>query len=1491
MCVQFHEQRLKACLLKRHTFQQCFQPESRPFYPRKRSAQNDAQNGLASAPTKQSRIEGADDEPEMKVEQLQQEGGNSSSSESQDELPIHFKQQDEAVRGHRACASGSGQCTKGSLTTYIIADGEDIVSSSGMEPDTGNDITFSLTSESATGTCGRHTPLQIGSLSTGVVSSRGQPPSQSSSQSSDGPTVHGAPSTSVKQESHLGEEAFAYALGRMHTDFKMPSTENDHHGNEAAAGCGAAVAVKHEAEDPRAGRLDVAVLGSDCAHSLSQGDKQQDASLPRYAGSPPLSQIRVESLQQQFEESFGIQSNLSLQLPDPHPVRLFAKSQRQLRPEVVENFLLDTPLHQPHAVGFEPQQNPEESGEGQSASSVLRHLLTRPYGRMDPVHESSLASITLTGDCADDPAQPVDEDDSQSSGQHGHTGPKHKMVASAALASQRHTENFLITVEDDCSGQDCHGQSVAFLSQAEDAAAEDNPKPFIKQEPDENVEDFSQAHDNSSLMESDRTSVRNSSSLPENTYHMFSGLKKQSHQSLPQSSATSSVSGQKDAEQEAPSSPGSHSRMSVPAMLPAEKLKSYSNMSLRDILTMRTEVEESLAGGVPVEEGEVVWECGFCHFADHDKWVVLAHRRQQHTRHMAQSGLPDQEADPWARSSGEEEEGSGRLPGDTAGVSARLADQPSASRDYGKADPLSASRDYGKADPLYSLSRPPPPLKYGPSVSQEVQVAPRSSRARGFRHDDDFEYLSEDSLESESGTEPEDLKDKNYIPPKSLALQEVISSEDEGETAAKKVSSATKRRRGRPAGVKNVYKRKATQSQEKKEKREESVDWIKQPEELYHCPFCHHPPASVQVLKNHIRRVNDTKHMLIARRVALPVALRYICPGDNCNDPFPDGQSYLSHVLQCQGHVLDSQESSIRSSAHNALEKVDRVAGFLNCPVSNCYFVSYFRDLMHVHLNSHVQQVRFSQMLLFRSICSAMAKTYAGVSGFDRYVCYCCNTILMDLPWVVRHVQGDHRGRVRGVLHVIQKVERKSRGIMVAVQCLKCLQRVPSLDKWFTHQCQPVSRETGDEAGTSTPAETASGTASVAVAAYEPEPCVPPFEEWLWRTQSSAVKVSAKPAPASNLQAASSSQGQGQLPLIRSILLAQPTSGVGPSSEDKTKLQSCLGEQRNTQERENLEKDDSDDDDDVLPVVLCDDCQKFVPEVDWKQHECFIKTVKGVPDPGNAAAQLRCSSATKDAPPECPPASRTKLLSVLTTHHQSDFPSVISVAATSASTPVTVVTSTPFPTSTHARSSSTHPSLVSLLTKKSSSSSGQPPGSQPANPESRGPSASQPPRGDSGMIRSLLTRSLLEVSVGKDLQEESSLPVVPDRRHGGLSSVDTPSPQPRETQSVSVSPSERWRRGAGESPSAAFRLQTLAGESPSAAFRLQTLAGESPSAAFRLQTLAGEVTESASGGTTSPGASSGSGPAPLVSFLRQQGDRVMQVLGNIFDDQDDASLL
>ena len=1501
MCVQFHEQRLKGCQLNLQTFQQCFQPQSLLLQCRKRPSQNnDAQDGQAPGPAKQSRRESSEDNVELKVEQRDQEGGNSSSSESQDELPVHFQSLESAGRGPQGSAPNPGQPAKSGLTTYIIADGEDIVSSSGMGPDTGTDATLPVSSELAAAISGPRAPSRSGSLGTGTVAQRAsqdQPPSQTRSLSAKVPSsLPGlAPSTAVKQELDLGDEDFAHALGREPAEFRQPDAENDRHGDEVSAdggggGGGGGVAVKQEVvEDP------------------CQGDKQQHASsLPRSAASPPLSRIRVESLQRQFEESFGIQGGASapgLQPPGPHPVRLFAKTHSQSLPELVENFLLDSPLSQ---AGFEPQQqSPEGSGEGPSTSSVLRHLLTRPYGQAKSAAQESSpvppraggAGAGAGGDPGDGgPLQPVDEDDSQSSGSDRQTGHRQKRGTSA---SQRHTENFLLTAGGDCGGvgQDGRGQSMAPFSHAggntgspdpsrSEASAEENPTRFIKQEPEENVEDFSQTVVNSALLESDRTSVQNSSFLPEKAYHLFDGMKR-NRQSLPQSSSASSVSGRQDFDQEIPPSPGSTSQASTPAMLPAEKLKSYSNMSLRDILTMRMETGENLVDHAKTSaEGEVVWECGFCHFVDHDKLVVLAHRQRKHTQHMVEAGLDYEDTDNWGRSSVEDEEWSNQGPEETEEASGSWAeDRPSTSRGHGEMSHQQSLQPW-----------PPRPLQtglYGLSVSREVEAVPRRSRARGFRHDDDFEYMSEESLLSGSGTEPEDLKDKNYIPPKSLALQEIISSGDEGEIkATKKVSPITKKRRGRPPGIKNLHSQKAGQPQERKEKRAESQEWMKDPETLYHCPFCHHPPASVQVLKNHLRRVNDSKHMLIVRRVVLPETLRYICPSDECNDTFSDGQTYLSHALQCQGHILDSQESSIRASAHAALEKVDRVAGFLNCPVSNCYFVSYFRDLMHVHLDSHVQQVRFSQMLLFRSICSAMAKTYAGVAGFDRYVCYCCNTILIDLPWVVRHMQGDHGGKVRGVLHIIQKVERKSRGIMVAVQCLKCQQRVPSLDKWFTHQCQAGPKEPADEAQASTStAEAAPGT-STALAAYEPKPCIPPFEEWLWRTQSTTFKASSSTTsttPASKSpKKSSSSQGQGQLPLIRSILLAQLTPG-GPSSGPDP-VGPRLGEKDEAQERESPEKDD---DDDVLPMVLCDDCQKFVPEMEWKQHECFIKSLKALPGAQNegdlhraatdtAAAQPPGpSAAPKDGPSESPPTSHAKLLSALATRHQNDSsPSLsVSVVAASAPTPVPALTSTltPVPTSTLARSSSTHPSLMSLLTKKAGSCSSI----QAA--ESQIPSGSQPPRGgDGGMIRSLLTRSLLEANMGLELHEELQQAGALGRYHGGVHTTDAPGTQPRETRDMTANASLQSGRDTCRSDEVQLGGAQLQQQ--------QQQQQQPQSAAFMLQNLADDVAGSSSSRTTSPGSSSGSTPAPLMSFLRQQGNQVMQVLGNIFDDQHDASL-
>jgi hypothetical protein len=115
----------------------------------------------------------------------------------------------------------------------------------------------------------------------------------------------------------------------------------------------------------------------------------------------------------------------------------------------------------------------------------------------------------------------------------------------------------------------------------------------------------------------------------------------------------------------------------------------------------------------------------------------------------------------------------------------------------------------------------------------------------------------------------------------------------------------------------------------------------------------------LQELKNHIRHTSASnanlnlpvqRHMLMVTDIPhsedprrhTPATLQYICPNDSCTETFPDNQSwqYLCHVLHCQGHILDAQESSARAVAAVALKKADVVAGFINCPVSNCYFVT-----------------------------------------------------------------------------------------------------------------------------------------------------------------------------------------------------------------------------------------------------------------------------------------------------------------------------------------------------------------------------------------------------------------------------------------------------------------------------------------------------------------------------------------------------------------------
>jgi hypothetical protein len=111
--------------------------------------------------------------------------------------------------------------------------------------------------------------------------------------------------------------------------------------------------------------------------------------------------------------------------------------------------------------------------------------------------------------------------------------------------------------------------------------------------------------------------------------------------------------------------------------LTTEKLKTFSNMSLRDILTMTTEAAflappsdpaftssgkrassssrqakrpsaSFKDGNHPYQErtasdSDVMWECGFCDFSAHEKSVVMAHRQQRHADMMAEAGFAGME--------------------------------------------------------------------------------------------------------------------------------------------------------------------------------------------------------------------------------------------------------------------------------------------------------------------------------------------------------------------------------------------------------------------------------------------------------------------------------------------------------------------------------------------------------------------------------------------------------------------------------------------------------------------------------------------------------------------------------------------------------------------------------------------------------------------------------------------------------------------------------
>ncbi|XP_076462808.1 uncharacterized protein LOC143295129 [Babylonia areolata] len=1461
---RFREQRLRACHLKRDLFQLHFDPKSGCEEARKQAGEShhDTQEGPSSPKRfKRDSSESVSRAEDAERLQLQDE---ESSSESVDDLPLQFPERPYPERNGSSQPSVSEQ--KSRVTTHVM---ENIVSSSGMEPDVGTDQT--LTSRSGQPeTCQSPVPTK-----------------------STEKWTREAPVSTIKRETESDHGEFAHALGRNGAE--GPGQAGRRGSEPAACSPGdALVCVKQEpVEEP------TRVVND----PMCQQARQQGHVLSRSVSSPPLSNIRVENLQRQFEESFGVHpaamttsAASEFPLPEPHPVHLIAQPSRLASQGLVENFLIDTAQSTSAFSGFESRSSEGGLRDDQTSPSMLRHLLTRP------LHERSCQSSVNRADNLD-----TEQDAGQSDELERQEGQMQERNTNAAALPAQFQDNFLLTSSKQWKTESVEKGPRAVSVKSEDlqslnlesqglSHSDGEPgrtsPPFIKQEREDSSEEYSTAlnlmtsagprvapsQEDMPVSESQDAlpQLRSRRRCPQGTL--------QSLPSAPVTRCTGSEEGSRSSEK----SPARQTASShVVAISASETLKSWSNMSLRDLLTMETRLspwsvkgQVAESGGDPTGEdnpvsttqSEVVWECGFCHFEDYDKTVVLTHRRQHHAQLMEEAGMQNGtgkgDPDTWAGSSVDEEEKLSQGEGEEDGGDDHVSwmDQPSTSSGY------SGVPHHFSSFPL--------------SESHE-----RTQRARGSRRDQDFEYLSDSTVESESDIELDNLDDKTYEPPKGLEFSDTLVSTEEEDD-----DNSMKKTKGRKASVDKVRKRRRLGRRKsmradlnvrkdpgirRDPAAEDDVEKVKDENELYRCLTCRRQPLTLQAMKDHVRYAPDTRHLLMVRPQAQPSCLQFICPGTQCTNLktalFTECQSYLVHVLQCQGHIFDILKSSIQNAALTFSSKIKEWAGFLNCPISNCHFVSYHREQLRAHLDDHLGHLHTSQMLLFRSVCTVMAKMYGGVGGFDRYICYRCSSILIDLPRVVQHMLSDHEGQVRGVLMVTQKVESRSQGIVVAIQCLKCCMRVPSLHLWFTHECGSTSSQPLNEGSAKSQPSSASSLDSSVLTAYSPTPSIPPFQEWVWGQQSSNRKL---PLSTSGCSVQKETSPQEQLPLIRSILQSHPqnkASEEGREGKLASQAKAC--------------KDLEEEEEEVTTMVQCEVCQQFVPE-NCTQHSCFLKGQKKVsvkrekerhsqgasPSDTPSSSQQQLLRQQLSSPADI---SHSQLLAVLATrHHNNPLASQSrGNAPLSGSAPKPHLAST------------THPSLISLLTQTDRTSLKQSASPQPnqvrnlqlnrpANPLMEKlaqfqlmhpavppPAQEKAPSPQDGPPATRTIRSLLSHVLKRKLESQQDSPpphFFPAVQDGEDCSKASEEQSDKDTAGVALAGSSQLVKERSEE------------ERPS----LEAVSVEAPGVELAMPASPQEEECHQSSGRPAP--------QPLMSFLRQQGDQVRQVLGNILDDQESS---
>ncbi|KAK7508216.1 hypothetical protein BaRGS_00000455 [Batillaria attramentaria] len=1267
---QAREQKLKGCRLLRNAFQQNFKPEpvTDSQAARKRpAAATEGSDNDGSGPSKQPRLDelyGPDENVDT------DDGGdvvfdsNSSSSDSSDANVFRNGEQGASLSSGVSADGGDGGAKQ---QAGIKSLSENVVSSSSIDPDTAVDAESKPEASSAEErdlSCVRE-------------------PSPANS-------YVAQPSVTIKQEVE-SEDGFSFALQGSTNDFRAGENSQSAASSPAQSGdcplhqsvhpVGEPVKVKaepgmevdsalHQATDAPpdvqnlllgagAGREQIFQGGLTCLRELR----------PESAASPPLSSIHVENLQRQFEESVR-NINLSLHGSDqisrtstssaltrrsetqqpPQSARQQSRENKGMgqkneheasRMEVVDNFLLDS----------------STDSRVDDRTTLLRQLLTRAQGGAVPDRRLEEENPESSGLAGEHFLSEVHRESTENQAAWSSSA-SHRNAQTASAAESPGLDTQIQIKQEPADEEDFAGvlmsSSKTVMGSRETMKVSHGGERHVTvisadTHSGRQMEGASQEARSGSLLSADSDlSLKDILRLP----HRRSGMSQ---------SLASDTTGRRTPDETA----GDPSTSGNSTLSPIEKLKSLSNMTLRDILTMKMPLglgleDAGTSDNIDMTEvsmddddcGLVVWECGFCHFAASQKRDVMMHREQWHSDQMSHSQMS-------------------RF-GEQAIDSSDEGETPNVASSYTESRHRFERAVQGRHN--LACSHPQSEQKHiHGSHPATATLSYTSARPKVQKVYEDYDYHYQSSASplsvkssSESEAETDDPDDRNYVPPHYL-LEKNVSSGSGSDTAGPSKTKSGSSKKYRHRGKKNQLKRlKGIDEHPVKDAPEfegkpteiraqaslgEKGSGFYNPLYMYKCRFCNHVPSTLEVIKRHIRSPSDQdrEHLLVAEMVTYPYSVLYVCPKDSCHYVTVSEKAFLEHVLRCQGTILDASEVSVKERILRGLEQAVTLAGDsdrIPCPVGGCSYFSRDVGAHQKHLTTHIKKFHSSQMVLFHTVCSAMAKLYSA-SRVGQFMCYLCGECLVSVDAARSHAQGEHGGHVHGMLHILKadsSVSKSSSGLLVAVTCLHCQQRIPDLNHWYQHVCSPNTPSFKD---------------------FKPSH-IPSLNAWPWAIAE--TKQGATDKDSSDIRR------RNQLPLVRSILMdkvgiisdkrnltpasvavVMDTSTVTnlqmpahqashqvalklPEPSASTQLLRSASQKLNTvkqsaadthkaKEAQVSSSEPRENGDGVESLMVCDVCHGSVPETAWKQHECFAKMLKETGSTVSTRSSSKCRAA------------------------------------------------------------------------------------------------------------------------------------------------------------------------------------------------------------------------------------------------------------------------